>query len=433
MSPRPGPRHIVVVGGSLAGTRTAQALRTQGFDGRLTLIGDEPYPPYDRPPLSKQLLAGTWECADITLPLAAGPDLDLRTGNAATALHLSERMLDLADGSRTAWDGLVIATGAAARPWPAPVPTGVHTLRTLDDARTLRRALTAPDAMLLVVGAGFLGAEAAATAAGMGLPVTLVEAAAHPLARSVGAVAGDFLAQLHREAGIDLRTGTTVRSFTGTSRVTGAQLDDGTHVPATAVLLALGAVPRTEWLRGSGLLLDGAVVCDEHGRARTDDGKVAPGVVAVGDASRRPHPLIDGTLHLGHWSAAVEQAAIAARTLLHPADSGGFPETPHTIPSFWSDQHGVRIRSLGLPHLADEARITEHDLPGRHLEVAYHRDGELVGALTVNRARRLAAYRPRIAETVQRQRPPQAAVSAGPRRGTRSAPIAVTTAPSARR
>ncbi|WP_031508452.1 NAD(P)/FAD-dependent oxidoreductase [Streptomyces megasporus] len=401
-------RHIVVVGASLAGSRTARALRDQGFDGRLTLVGDEPHAPYDRPPLSKQLLADAWEFDDIALPSTDDLDADLRTGVPAAALRLADRELVLADGDRVGWDGLVIATGAAARPWPATVPDGVHTLRTLDDARALRRDLTAAGARLLVVGAGFLGSEVAATAVALGVPTTLVEAEELPMARAIGAVAGDFVARLHQEAGVDLRTGTTVRSFTGADRVTGADLGDGTHVPATVVLLALGAVPHTAWLRGSGLRVDGAVVCDEYGRVLAEDGTVVPDVVAVGDVSRRPHPLADGpadgTLHLGHWSAAVEHSALAARVLLHPAGDGDLPEPPVTVPSFWSDLHGVRIRSLGLPHLADEARTVEHDLPGRRLEISYHRDGEPIGALTVDRARRLAAYRPLLVEAARRRR-----------------------------
>ncbi|GAA3618158.1 NAD(P)/FAD-dependent oxidoreductase [Streptomyces chitinivorans] len=410
MSAHPGPRHIVVVGASLAGTATARALRERGYDGRVTLVGDEPHPPYDRPPLSKQLLAGEREIGDIALPSTDGLDVELRTGAAATALHPAERTLVLADGGRLEWDALVIATGAAARPWPAPVPGGVHTLRTLDDARALRRELAAEDARLLVVGAGFLGSEAAATAAELGVPVTLVEAGEAPMARGVGTVAGGFVARLHREAGVDLRTGTTVRSFTGTGRVTGAHLDDGAHVPATVVLPALGDVPNTAWLRGSGLLLDGAVVCDEYGRALAEDGTAVPGVLAVGDASRRPHPLVEGTLHLGHWSAAVEHAAVAARVLLHPAGDGELPRLPAAVPSFWSDQYGVRFRSLGLPHLADETRTVEYDVPGRRLEVTYHRGGELVGVLTANRTRRLAAHRPRLAEVFGRRRAAAAAL-----------------------
>ncbi|MFD3733391.1 NAD(P)/FAD-dependent oxidoreductase [Streptomyces sp. NPDC058632] len=396
-------RHMVVVGASLAGSRTARALREQGFDGRLTLVGDEPHAPYDRPPLSKQFLAGTREFDDIALSPTDGLDVELRTGVPAITLRLAGRELVLADGSRVGWDGLVIATGAAARPWPAPVPRGVRTLRTLGDARALRRDLTAPGARLLVVGAGFLGSEVAATAAGLGVPTTLVETGELPMARGIGAVAGGFVARLHQEAGVDLRTGTTVRSFTGTDRVTGARLDDGTHVPATVVLLALGAVPHTAWLHGSGLLLDGAVVCDRHGRALAEDGTVVPDVVAVGDASRRPHPLAGGTVHLGHWSAAAEHAVAAARVLLHPAGDGGPPGPAVTVPSFWSDLYGDRIRSLGLPHLADEAKTVEYDLPGRRLEISYHRDGELVGALTVNRARQLAAYRPLLAVAAGRR------------------------------
>ncbi|MTE18802.1 NAD(P)/FAD-dependent oxidoreductase [Streptomyces sp. TRM43335] len=414
-------RHVIVVGASLAGTRTARALREQGFTGRLTLVGDEPHPPYDRPPLSKRILDGDrWtdadgtvgdtaedlaeDLAEIALPTVDDLDVELRAGVAAVALRPADRTLLLTDGDRLRWDGLVVATGAAARPWPTPAPAGVHTLRTLDDARALRRALAAPDARLLVVGAGFLGSEVAAAAVRRGVPVTLVEAGTLPLVRAVGTAVGEFVARLHREAGIDLRTGTRVRSLTGTDRVTGAHLDDGTHVPATVVLAALGAVPRTAWLRGSGLLLDGAVVCDEFGRALAEDGTVVPGVVAVGDASRRPHPLAPGTLHLGHWSAAVEHSALAARVLLRREADGAPPEPPATVPSFWSDLHGVRIRSLGLPHLADEARTVEYDPPGRRLVVSYHRAGEPVGVLAVNRAGRLAAHRPLLVEAVRAAR-----------------------------
>ncbi|MFC9888093.1 NAD(P)/FAD-dependent oxidoreductase [Streptomyces pilosus] len=391
---RPAPRDIVVVGASLAGLRTAEALRAQGFTGSLTIVGAEPHLPYDRPPLSKQVLTAQPDPPSTALPLPAALDARWLLGRPAVGLDLTARTVLLSDGTRLPYDGLVLATGSAARGTPAALavpPRGVLTLRGLDDALALRAALL-PGRRLVVVGAGFLGGEVAAAARQRGLDVTLVEAAAQPLDRAIGSAAGTYVGDLHRAAGIDLRTRTTVTGFRAgaNGHVTAVELTTGDTVRADVVLLALGSVPATGWLAGSGMAVDGGVQCDPYLRALRSDGSVVDGVVAAGDVARVPQPLADGArLTLGHWTNAVEQGAAAAATLL----ATGTPPPFTTVPSFWSDLHGARIRSVGLPAAADEARIVEHDLAGRHLEVAYHRRGRLVGALTIGRTARLAAYR----------------------------------------
>ncbi|GAA0313923.1 FAD-dependent oxidoreductase [Actinoallomurus spadix] len=372
----------MIVGASLAGPRTAAALRELGYDGELTIIGAEPYPPYDRPPLSKELRI-------VDLPYD-GLRATWRLGRRAVGLDAGRRAVRLDDGTLQTGDGLVIATGACARPWPGRVPArGVFTLRSRDDALALRAEL-APGRRLVVIGAGFLGGEIAAAARRRGLTVTLVEAADQPLRGALGAEAGAFLAGLHRDAGVDLRTGRTLRAFQGTDRLTAVTLDDGSTIPADLSVIALGAVAATEWLAGSGLLLDSGLRCDERLRVLRADGGPAPGIVAVGDVVRWPHPLAGGNLiSLGHWTNAVEQAATAAHNLLHPHDA-----RPYTgVPSFWSDLYGAKIRSIGLPALADEVRVAESDPAARRLEAAYLRDGRLIGAVTVNRVARLAPYR----------------------------------------
>ncbi|KMS78172.1 pyridine nucleotide-disulfide oxidoreductase [Streptomyces leeuwenhoekii] len=391
-------RGLIVVGASLAGLRAARTLRERGFTGALTIVGEEPHPPYDRPPLSKRVLTAPDRPPRAELPVPYGLEARWRLGQAAVRLDLAARALTLADGTRLPYDGLVIATGSAARSWPAakpPPPAGVFTLRSWDDALALRAVLAA-GGRLVVIGAGFLGGEIAAAARERGLDVTLVEAAAQPLARAIGTTAGAYVAALHREAGIAVRTGTTVEDFlTRTDgRLAGVRLSDGATVRADTAVLALGGVPSTGWLAGSGLAHDGGVHCDAHLRVLRTDGSVVPDVVAAGDVARVPQPLADGErLALGHWTNAVEQGAAAAATLLAGRDPARAPGPFAAVPSFWSDLHGARIRSVGLPAAADETRVVEHDLAGRRLEISYHRAGRLVGALTIGRTGRLASYR----------------------------------------
>lgn len=383
---------LVIVGASLAGLRAAESLRHNGFTGRLTVVGGETHPPYDRPPLSKQLLTSD-TAPDPALPVPSDLDVEWRLGTPAVRLQPDRRALTLADGTRLHYDGVLVATGAHARGWPDPtqVPAhGVVTLRTRDDATALRAHLR-PGRRLVVVGGGFLGSEVAASARARGADVVLVHSGQQPLDHLVGTVAGSFVGALHRAAGIDLRVGTTVARFRSRGgHVTGVELADGTALSADVVLLALGAVPATGWLAGSGIDVEQGVRCDHHLRALDVHGAVVPGVVAAGDVARVPQPLAEGrAMLLGHWTNAVEQGTAAARTLLAPDDPPAFTG----VPSFWSDLHGARIRSVGLPSLHDEIRVHEHDPGGLRLDVSYHRRGHLVGALTANRTGRLAAYR----------------------------------------
>ncbi|TDD55400.1 NAD(P)/FAD-dependent oxidoreductase [Nonomuraea terrae] len=394
---------MVIVGASLAGLRAAQALRADGFTGSLTIVGDEPHFPYDRPPLSKRTLTADL-VPDNALPMPDGLDARWELGQPAVHLDTQRGAVTLGDGTRLAYDGVLVATGSTARGWhdPRSLPErGVLTLRTRDDALRLRAELP-PGHKLVVVGAGFLGGEIAAAARARGVDVTLVEAASQPLERAIGAGPGAYMAELHREAGIDLRTGTTVADFRATGgRLTGVRLSDDSELPADVAVLALGAAPATAWLAGSSLDIGNGVRCDIHLRALTADGAVVPGVVAAGDVARVPHHLAGGApIVLGHWSNAVEQGTAAAHTLLKPDDPRPFTG----VPTFWSDLHDARIRSVGLPALADEVRVHEHDLAGRHLEVGYHRAGKLVGALTVGRTGRLTAYRHQLERDAWRAR-----------------------------
>ncbi|WP_159942351.1 MULTISPECIES: NAD(P)/FAD-dependent oxidoreductase [unclassified Nocardiopsis] len=391
---------VVVVGAGLAGLSAATALRDRGFGGRLTVVGDEPHGPYDRPSLSKDLLTGRRAEEQTGLPLP--PDLGARwvLGRSAVRLDRAGRRVLLDDGSALEYDGLVVASGASAVPWPGPPapPGGVHTLRGRGDALGLRAALRRGDP-LLVVGAGFVGSEVASAARELGVPVTLVDRARTPLEGALGPVAGRLFAGAQARAGVDFRAGTAVRRLLGERSLSGAELSDGTRVRAGAALVALGARPNTAWLRGSGLRLGGGaapgLVCDHRRRALGQDGAPAEGVVALGDVVAAPNPLpgagAPSHLVIGHWSEAVDHADAAAAALLGQEGPGTEP-----VPSFWSDQFGLRVRSVGLPRLADRTEVREHDPDRSRLEVTYHRGGRLVGALTVNRTSRLAAHRARI-------------------------------------
>ncbi|WP_030617486.1 NAD(P)/FAD-dependent oxidoreductase [Streptomyces fulvoviolaceus] len=358
---------IVVVGASAAGLATVETLRREGYDGTLTLIGDEPHPPYDRPPLSKQLLTGQWPAGRLTLRSAADIDalrLDLRPHTSATGLDPADRAVRLADGTRVPYDGLVIATGVRPRRLPG---NGAHVLRTLDDALTLRERLL-PGRRLIVVGAGFLGAEAAAVARSRGCEVVLLEPAPVPLAHAVGEQVGKVLAQAHLDHGVTLRCGVTVSEVAAD----GVKLADGEVVEGDEVLVAVGSVPNTEWLADSGLAVGDGVVCDEYCRA-------APGVYAAGDVARWHNPLFGVSMRIEHRTNAAEQAMAAARNLLRPESSKPFAPVPY----FWSDQYDVRVQAYGYLRGHDEVAVMEGDLAERRFVAAYRSGDRLVGALAV--------------------------------------------------
>ncbi|MET8952855.1 NAD(P)/FAD-dependent oxidoreductase [Streptomyces sp. NPDC004393] len=358
-------RHIVVVGASAAGLAAVETLRREGYEGTLTLVGDERHAPYDRPPLSKQLLADAWQPERLMLRTPGhlrALGLDLRLGVAATGLDLAGRAVRLADGSTVAYDGLVIATGVRPRRLPGE---GAHVLRSLDDALTLRDGL-APGRRLVVVGAGFLGAEAAAAARGLGARVTLLEPAPVPLAHAVGEDVGRVLAQAHQDHGVELRTGVTVTEVTEE----GVRLADGEVVEADEILVAIGSLPNTGWLADSGLAVDDGVVCDEYCAA-------APDVYAAGDVARWHNPLFGVSMRIEHRTNAAEQGMAAARNLL--AAGPGRPFAP--VPFFWSDQYELKIQAYGHLRGHDEIAVVEGALAERRFLAVYRTGDRVTGVV----------------------------------------------------
>ena len=370
---------IVVVGASAGGLATAEALRRSGFGGVITLIGDEMERPYDRPPLSKQLLAGTW--APDRLALRADDDLDalaldMRLGTPATGLRTGQKEVVLADGSHLRYDGLVIATGVRPRGLPGCGHLhGLHVLRTLSDALALQTRLRS-GARLVIVGAGFVGAEVAATARGLRVDVTMLEAAEVPLAQAIGESAGRFLMGLHSAHGVDVRTSTTVSEvLSEQGAVAGVRLADATVLPADDVLVAVGSAPNTEWLADSEVTVDNGVICDEFGVA-------APGVYAVGDVARWHNPTFGAALRIEHRTNAAEQGMAVAHNLVNPNDQWSIA----TVPYFWSDQYDVKIQAFGYLSNHDEALVLEHDLAERQLLIAYRKDERLAGVLAAGKS-----------------------------------------------
>ncbi|WP_435173802.1 NAD(P)/FAD-dependent oxidoreductase [Actinacidiphila sp. bgisy145] len=369
------PRRVVVVGASAAGLAAVEALRRDGYDGALTLVGAEPHLPYDRPPLSKQVLAGAWPAERTALRAPAeldALDVELRLGVAAAALSVVGRTVTLADGAELGYDGLVIATGVRPRRLGPGGAEGLHVLRSLEDALALRERLAA-GGRLVVVGGGFLGTEVAAAARTLGAAVTLVEPADVPLAHLLGPQVGGRLAQLHRDRGVDLRTGVAVMAVEeARGRVTGVRLADGALLPADDVLVAIGSLPNTEWLRGSGLRVADGIECDEYSAA-------APGVYAAGDVARWFNPLFGTPMRVEHRTNASEQGMAAARNLLRPQEPRPFAPVPY----FWSDQYDLKVQAYGLPRGSSQARVVDGDLAAGRFLVAYGSGGRVTGVLGV--------------------------------------------------
>jgi NADPH-dependent 2,4-dienoyl-CoA reductase/sulfur reductase-like enzyme len=383
---------IVVVGGSLAGLRAVETLRRLGYEGRIHLVGAEEHLPYDRPPLSKQVLAGTWEPDRIWLKdedAFASLDVEAHLGRRATDLDLDERAVVLHGGTRLGFDGLLVATGARPRHLPDTADLGgVHVLRTLEDCLSLRRAFD-KGPRVVVVGAGFIGSEVAATARTLGLDVTVLEALPVPLETGLGQAMGRVCGQLHRDHGVDLRCDASVAGFDGNGRVERVSLADGSAVEADLVVVGVGVMPNTSWLESSGLTVNNGVVCDE--RCATG----APGVYAAGDVARWHNPLFDEDMRVEHWTNASDQGVVAAQNLLAGPD-GGEPYAP--VPYFWSDQYDTKIQLVGHPRPGDEVRVVRGSVEDGRFVAIYGRHGRLRAALAFSSPRPLMAYRRLISE-----------------------------------
>ncbi len=378
---------IVVVGASLAGLRAAEALRGAGFDGAIRMVGGEDRLPYDRPPLSKQILAGDWQPDRLVLQPdpVADLDVDLHLASWATGLDPGRKVVTTTEGDLT-FDGCVLATGSIVRTLPGqPDLAGIHTLRTVDDALALRADLDAGPARVVVIGAGFIGAEVAATARGRGLEVTILEGLPVPLQRGLGDRMGMRMADVHRAHGVDLRLGVAVEAIEGGQRVERVRLADGSILPADVVVVGIGVRPATDWLEGSGLTLDDGVVCDHRLVA-------APGVVAAGDLARWPNQRFDTMMRVEHWENAVEQGRAAALSLLHGDAAPAFAP----VPWFWSDQYDTKIQLAGWPGADATVQVIEEDESAGRLVALYGRGGKVVGVLGLNRPRQVMQYRMQI-------------------------------------
>jgi NADPH-dependent 2,4-dienoyl-CoA reductase/sulfur reductase-like enzyme len=375
---------IAVVGASAAGLTAAQTLRREGYDGPLTVIGAEDRMPYDRPPLSKQILAGDWEPSKISLPCTVD-GVEWMLGVRAAGLDVGGRRLALSTGDDLAYDKLVIATGVTPRRLPFGQDlAGVHTLRTLEDTLAFKEELASARS-LVVVGAGFMGSEVAAVASSLGVDVTVVDPLAAPMIRQFGPWLGGLVAKLHADHGVRMRLGVGVTGLAGSGRVSGVELADGTVLPADVVLVAIGSVPNTGWLAGSGLSLTDGVDCDSLCRA-------APNVVAAGDVASWTHPVHGARIRVEHRMNATEQGMAAARTLL----GKGEPYAP--IPYFWTDQYDVKIQAYGTFPADAVPSVAAGDVGAGRFAAVYAYDGHITGVVGWNLPRDTRQLRARIGE-----------------------------------
>lgn len=367
---------VVVVGAGVAGTMAAQTLRTEGYDGDLTIVNAERHAPYHRPPLSKKLLTGEVHRAGIDM--APQHELEARTLYRAHAvgLDLASRTVRVRDesGDQTLpFDGLVLACGGDARRWPGPVPDGVVVLRTVDDCLALRRRL-GKRTRVVAVGGGFIGTEVAASLRSMGLKVTLLCRSDALLQSALGEEMGQCWTDLHRRHGVDVRVGAKVDRFVGDGHVQAVQLSDGSKVKADLVVIGHGVQPATAWLRGSGVPVDNGVVCDATGAVEG-----ITGVVAAGDVARWWHPRYQQHLRIEHWDQASRQGTVAARNLLIGPDAA---EEYDAVPYFWSDQYDVKLQLVGVPTGYDSIAVLEGSLADQEFVVAYGKNGRTIAVLS---------------------------------------------------
>ena len=387
---------VVIVGSSLAGLRAAETLRLEKYEGRIIIVGAENREPYDRPPLSKKVLAGEWEAERISLRKPedlAKLNVDWKLCSAAAALDTKNRIITLVSGETISFDGLIIATGSGVRKLPnQPDWKGVHVVRTLDDSLNLRADLN-PGARLVVIGAGFIGLEVAATAKARGCEVTVLEGALAPMMRGLGAEMGQAAALVHADNGVQLRCDVKVVGLVEGSpgAVGGVALDGGEIVPADVVVVGIGVVPATQWLENTELELRDGVVCDTTLNAGV------PGMYAAGDICRWLNNLYDQEMRVEHWTTASEQGAAAASNLL-AVSRGEQPKPYAAVPFFWSDQFTARIQFLGRANGDEIAHVVVGSPEERSFVALYEKDGYLKAALGVSRPKQLMPFRKLLAE-----------------------------------
>jgi len=381
---------VVVVGAGLGGMRVAESMRAAGYAGKLTLVGDEPHYPYNRPPLSKAALANSVAVPDLHFRRKSSlDDVVWRLGAAAAACDIANGILTLADNTELSFTGLAIATGIRPRRLSIPGPTtGRFALRGAADAEALRKELN-PNAHLVILGAGFIGCEVAATARSLGAHVDVVALDEEPMIRAIGADLGAAMRRHHEKHGIRFHLGRTVAQFLGDEVVTGVQLDDGAELPATVVLEAVGSVPNTEWLAGNGLDLSNGVLVDDNLQVI---GGPRP-AVAVGDIARHPNALLpSGHWRIEHWNMPTETGRRAGQTLaaLLAGEELASPAFA-ALPSFWSDQYDLNVQSFGMPTLGEPV-LVDGEWDGDCI-VEYRKNDALVGVIGVNRSKDLMGYR----------------------------------------
>jgi 3-phenylpropionate/trans-cinnamate dioxygenase ferredoxin reductase component len=374
------PRTVLIVGAGLAGSRCAETLRAEGFEGRVVLVGDEALGPYERPALSKEFLAGERERLELRADEFWGErGIELWLGRRISTVDVERRT---ADG--IPWDALVLATGARARRLPFAVPAGVHTLRTAADAEELRDVLR-PGSRLAIVGAGFIGAEVASTARALGVEVTLVDVGRAPLERVLGPEVGGLLAERYRAGGVDVRLGVGLGRFLADrdGRVSGLELTDSSEVPCDVALVAIGAEPDGDLAGG------GSIETDACGRTGI------PGIYACGDVASAWRPSVSRHLRVEHWTSAAGQAAAVAHAIL------GRERPYDDLPYFWSDQFGLRLQHVG--HAEEWSAVEIEGGPDSFVARYLDRDGVPLAALLVNRPREVGLLRRELASAAQRE------------------------------
>ncbi len=382
---------ILIIGASVAGIRTAQALRMQGYNDAITVVGEEVHQPYDKPPLSKEMLLPDGPNQPVPLLSSAeleALDVQMHLGTRAVALDVNERVVTTHDGTTFPFDDLVIATGVTPRTLPgADTLTGIHTLRNAEDAVALRVGLaTAQD--VVVIGAGFIGAEFASAARAYGTRVTIIETQQVPLTHVLGAEVGAELARLHEVNGVTVHTGVQFSHFVGDSHVSGVALEDGRVLPADLVVVGIGATPATEWLASSGLPITNGLECDASLHVRGTDR-----IFAAGDIARWAHGFYGSDLRIEHWTNANEHAGIIAADVMGTS-------VPHAqVPYVWSDQYGHRIQIVGRP--GDGAVAISHGTVECGLVAVYADEAGIVtGALVVDDPRMLMKCRKAVTKRV---------------------------------